>query len=61
MLSKIWLPWVPLEITVGNKVPTRIFSLETLFLTVYFQVNLGKPYFIDSSCFEKGSQQKYVQ
>jgi hypothetical protein len=31
-----------MEITVRNYVPTRIFSLETLFLT-FFQGNLGEP------------------
>jgi hypothetical protein len=39
--SKIWFPWVPLEITVRNEVPARIFSLKTSFLTVIPRRILG--------------------
>jgi hypothetical protein len=34
--------WVPLGITVGNKVRAEIFLLVTLVLS-YFQKNLGEP------------------
>jgi hypothetical protein len=30
--QELWFPWVPLEITVRNNAPARIFSLGTLFL-----------------------------
>jgi hypothetical protein len=33
-VQKVWFPYLPLEITVENKVHTRIFSLGTLFITV---------------------------
>jgi hypothetical protein len=37
--NKTWIPWFPPEITVRNMAPARIFSLGTLYPTVF----LGDP------------------
>jgi hypothetical protein len=51
-------PYVPLEITVRNKVPARIFSLGTSFLTVilwrnYFIARISTRNLFSSNLFSK--------
>jgi hypothetical protein len=53
--QKIWFPSVRLEIIVIYEVHAEIFPPGTSFL-VFFQRNLGEPYFCELIAREKGSQ-----